>query len=72
MIMIIRDEERVGKCPYDSSTGQRHLPLGSKMAPIIMALMASQTLAYDAVDGVWTKSSDQPHLIDSRLGTSPH
>ena len=50
MIMIIRDEERVGKYPYESSTGQRHLPLGSKMAPTIMALMASQTLAYDALD----------------------
>ena len=50
MIMIIRDEERVGKYPHDSSTGQQHLPLGSKMTPTIMALMASQTLAYDAVD----------------------
>ena len=30
-------------------SGQR-LPLGSKIVPTMMALMASQTLAYDAVD----------------------
>ena len=44
MIMITMD---IGQATPRS--GQR-LPLGSKIVPTMMALMASQTLAYDAVD----------------------